>query len=115
MTKREFLAAGIAGLTLGKANSQPLNQQGSSAPRVESAPPPNRTVPNRTVKTTKLFKSPPGYPNGIAVTPEGLWIAEQKMAGSQAVQYHVPEPKTLTEECWLVNWDGKVLKTITTP
>src|SRR5271154_4258699 len=117
MTKREFLAASIgAGLGLGKARSafaQPFAQQGSAAIRTES--PVSRAVPSRMAKTTKLFKSPPGFPNGIAVAPEGLWIAEQKMTGAQAVTYHVPEPKTLTEECWLVNWDGKLLKSVTTP
>jgi len=25
------------------------------------------------VKTTKLFKSPPGFVNALAVAPEGLW------------------------------------------
>ncbi len=29
--------------------------------------------------------------------------------------YHLPEPKTLTEEAWLVDWNGKLLKTVTTP
>jgi len=66
-------------------------------------------------KTTKLFTSPPGYPNGIAVTPEGLWIAEQKMSGAQAAAYHLPEPDSLTEAAWLVDWNGKLLKTVTTP
>ena len=66
-------------------------------------------------KTTKLFKSPPGFPNGIAVAPEGLWIAEQKMSGAQALSYHLPEPKSLSEDAWLVDWNGKLLKTVTTP
>ena len=66
-------------------------------------------------KTTKLFKSPPGYPNGIAVTPEGLWIAEQKLSGAQAASYHLPEPESLTESAWLVDWNGKLLKTVKTP
>ena len=38
-------------------------------------------------KTTKLFKGPPGFPNGLAVTPEGLWIGEQKLSGAQAAAY----------------------------
>jgi hypothetical protein len=115
MTKREFLAAGVgAGLGLTKAVNA-FAQQGSSVARPESAPSAgNRPIPNRIAKTTKLFKSPPGFPNGIAAVPEGLWIAEQKMSGAQAVQYHVAEPKTLTEECWLVDWNGKLLKTVTT-
>jgi len=115
MTKREFLVTSVgAGLGLAKAG-RAFAQQGSSAPRVETAPSPTRSIPNRIAKTTKLFKSPPGYPNGIAVTPEGLWIAEQKMSGNQAAQFHVAEPKSLEEACWLVDWQGKVLKTVTTP
>jgi len=66
------------------------------------------------VKTTKLFKSPDGFPNAIAVIPEGLWIAEQKETGRAAAQYHLPEPKDLTEHAWLVDWKGKVLKTVAT-
>jgi hypothetical protein len=44
-----------------------------------------------------------------------LWIGEQKLSGSQAATYHLPEPKSLTEAAWLVDWDGKLLKTVTTP
>jgi hypothetical protein len=110
MTKREFLAAGIgAGLGLGKAAKALAQASGPAQPAG------NKPIPSRMAKTTKLFKSPPGYPNGIAVTPEGLWIAEQKMAGAQAITYHVPEPKTLAEDCWLVDWNGKLLKSVTTP
>jgi hypothetical protein len=102
MTKREFLAAGIGtGLTL-KYGSTAFAQRGT---------PPVR----RKAKTTKLFKCPPGFPNAISVTPEGLWIGEQKMSGEQAKTYKVPEPKSLNESAWLVDWNGKVLKTVTTP
>jgi len=66
-------------------------------------------------KTTKLFKSPQGFPNAIAVTSEGLWIGEQKMSGAEAAAYHLPEPTSLTENAWLVDWNGKLLKTVTTP
>ena len=104
MTKREFLTAGLgAGLAL--AIRTTAFSQSSSGAR----------PPSRKAKTTKLFKSPQGYPNGIAVTPEGLWIAEQKLSGAQAATYHLPEPKSLTEAAWLVDWDGKLLKTVTTP
>jgi hypothetical protein len=117
MTKREFLAASVGfGLGLGEAGKA-LAQRGSANPsHAESAPSAeNKRVPSRMAKTTKLFKSPSGYPNGIAVTSEGLWIAEQKMSGAQAVAYHLPEPKSLEEHAWLVDWDGKLLKTVTTP
>jgi hypothetical protein len=102
MTKREFLATGIgAGLAVG-SRSAAFGQSG-------------RKIPNRMAKTTKLFKSPPGFPNGLAATPEGLWIAEQKLSGAQAAAYHLPEPKSLEEMAWLVDWNGKVLKTVKTP
>jgi len=104
MTKREFLAAG-AGAALGLAKGSALLAQRAAGSKPVS----------RKVKTTRLFKSPPGFPNGIAVTPEGLWIAEQKLSGEQAVAYHLDEPKDLSEKAWLVDWEGKVLKTVTTP
>jgi hypothetical protein len=44
-----------------------------------------------------------------------LWIAEQKLSGAVAAQYHLPEPKDLSEKAWLVDWSGKVLKEISTP
>ena len=69
----------------------------------------------RVAKTTRLFKSPEGYPNALALAPEGLWIGEQKLSGSLAAQYHVSDPKSLEEHAWLVDWKGKVLKTVTTP
>jgi len=110
MTKREFLAASVgAGLALGKAGSAFAQQAVAAAPRAAAK------IPSRTAKTTKLFKSPPGFPNGIAVVPEGLWIAEQKESGALAVTYHLPEPKDLSEAAWLVDWHGKLLKTVTTP
>jgi hypothetical protein len=106
MTKREFLTAGI-GTALALAKG--------SAVFAQQAAPATRRASKRLAKTTKLFKSPEGFPNAIAVTPEGLWIGEQKLSGSQAATYHLPEPKSLTEAAWLVDWDGKLLKTVTTP
>ena len=83
MNKREFLTASVG---LGLSGTRAFAQQGSAAavrtPRGES---PDRKIPNRMVKTTKLLKAPPGYPNGIAVAPEGLWIGEQKLSGCFSV------------------------------
>jgi len=104
MTRRELLAASI-GAELALASGRVVYAQSGGG----------RKVPARTAKTTKLFKSPPGFPNGLAVTPEGLWIGEQKMSGAQAVTYHLPEPKSLDEAAWLVDWNGKLLKTVSTP
>src|SRR5258705_9947373 len=98
MTKREFLAMGLG---LGAARA--LAQSG------------RQPIHSRKANTTKLFKSPPGFPNGVAVTPEGLWIAEQKLSGAAAVAYHLEEPKDLSEKAWLVDWNGKVQKEVSTP
>jgi hypothetical protein len=94
-----------------------LAQQGSSgAPRASGAASgASPAASSRIAKTTKLFKSPPGFPNGIAVTPEGLWIAEQKMSGEQAARYNMKPATDLSEAAWLVDWNGKLLKTVTTP
>jgi hypothetical protein len=105
MTKRDFLET-AAGAALALTKTRAAFAQPAAAAR---------TVASRKAKTTKLFKSPPGFPNGVAITPEGLWIAEQKMSGAQAVQYHLPEPESLAEAAWLVDWNGKLLKTVTTP
>lgn len=114
MTKREFLAASV-GVSLGARPA--FAQQASSASLGIGAGPSagNRQRPSRMAKTTKLFKSPAGFPNALAVAPEGLWIGEQKLSGAQAVAYHLPEPKDLTEEAWMVDWDGRLLKTVKTP
>lgn len=100
MTKREFLAAGLgAGLAI-------------AAPAAFAQ---GKKPPVRKAKTTKLFKSPQGFPNAISATPEGLWIGEQKLSGEQAKSYKLPEPKSLEENAWLVDWNGKLLKTVKTP
>src|SRR5438876_5492687 len=114
MTKREFLAASIGtGMALAKGSAA---QQATAATRKDGGQSGrNPRVASRMAKTTKIFKSPPGFPNGLAVAPEGLWIAEQKMSGAQAAAYHLPEPKDLSESAWLVDWNGKLLKTVTTP
>ncbi len=107
MTKRDFLAASIGtGLALTRGT-------GAFAQQVAAVR--KGGVPKRMAKTTKLFKSPGGFPNGLDVTAEGLWIGEQKLSGAQAKSYKMAEPKSLDESAWLVDWNGKLLKTVTTP
>jgi hypothetical protein len=101
MRKRDFLA-GLASLGLSGIPSVAQPSAGASS------------IPRRTATTRNLFKSPPGLPNALAVTSEGLWIGEQKMSGPLAQQYNMPEPSDLREAAWLVDWQGKVLKTIMT-
>jgi hypothetical protein len=98
-SRRSFLA-GVSSTTL---FAQPILAQPGRQP-----------IPRTTATTRNLFKAPPGLPNAIAVVPEGLWIAEQKMSGPLAKQYNMPEPQDLHEAAWLVDWNGKILKTITT-
>ena len=96
MTKRKFLTASIgSGLALTRGTAA-FSQQSSAAARKDGGQW-NRRVPSRMAKTTKLFKSPQGFPNGIAVTSEGLWIGEQKLSGAQAAAYH-PMPLVFPEE-----------------
>lgn len=107
MTKREFLA-----MSLSLSGARAFAQSSSgAAPRAAR----NQPISTRKAKTTKLFKAPPGFPNGVAVTPEGLWIGEQKLSGAAAKQYNLEEPKDLSEKAWLVDWNGKVIKEVTTP
>jgi hypothetical protein len=112
LRKRDFLAAGAAVVGLAGAA---LGQQAPAAPGA-AAPSFGRRapVPNRMAKTTTMFKSPPGYPNAIAVAPEGLWIGQQKLSGPAAAQYHLADPGDLREAAWLVDWNGKLLKTVMT-
>jgi len=104
--KRAFLA-GAAALAL----SSGARAQAAKKP----AAPGRKTIPHGLVKTSKLFKSPPGFVNGLAIAPEGLWLAQQKVSGKHATEdYHLPEPTDLHEAAWLVDWNGKLLKTVTT-
>ncbi|MFP5205062.1 MAG: twin-arginine translocation signal domain-containing protein [Acidobacteriota bacterium] len=91
MNRRDFLA-GSAAVALAAGIS--------SAPAQPPAPPPD--TPRRKARTTKMFKAPGLYPNGLAVAPEGLWIAQQI------------EPPGADEAAWLVDWNGKLLKTVMT-
>jgi len=113
LSKRQFLAAIAAGV--GLASNVLAQEPAPVARKIDPDPSsPNRSTSSRTARTTKLFKAPDGFPNAIAVTDEGLWIAEQKETGQAAAGYHLPEPKDLTEHAWLVDWNGKVLKTVAT-
>ena len=109
VNKRQFLA-GVAALA---AASDLAVAQAAKKPAVTYGPQ-RRTVPHGLVKTTKLFKGPPGYVNALAVAPEGLWLGQQKLSGKSAESYHLPQPTDLHEAAWLVDWNGKLLKTVMT-
>ena len=85
LARRAFLGTLTAGL-IGSGLGAAQTNAGSAAP-----------PPVRRAKTTTLFKSPEGYPNAIAAAQDGLWIGEQK-----------------SDNACLVDWDGKLLKTVST-
>ncbi len=103
----------ILGYSLGAAAAAALPARAQTPGRTTYGPQ-RRAVPHGVVKTTRLFKAPLGYSNALAVAPEGLWIGQQKLSGRAARQYHLPEPKDLHEAAWLVDWNGKLLKTVQT-
>lgn len=76
-----------------------------------------RVVPSRSAKTTRMFKSPGLYPNALAVmtdAPGGLWIGQQKVTAASAKTYSLPLDTDPDEAAWLVDWNGKLLKTVKT-
>src|ERR687891_367044 len=118
MKRREFLAAGFA-IHIASAPIVLADQEGAAPTRPAAAGGRGRgAIPTKTAKTTRMFKSPGMYPNALAVmtdAPGGLWIGQQKANPSNAKQYSVPLDDTgLDEAAWLVDWNGKLLKTIMT-
>ena len=115
MKRREFLAAGFA---LNVSSVVALAQQGGAAPaRAGGGGRGRGAVQTRTAKTTRMFKSPGLYPNALAVmsdSPGGLWIGQQKVTESNAKTYNLPVDKDPSEAAWLVDWNGKLVKTVTT-
>jgi len=121
MKRREFLAAGLA---LPLASAVALADQDAARPGRGGREGGARgggggrgQVPTRTAKTTKMFKSPGLYPNALAVMTDGsggLWIGQQKATAQNAQSYGVPVDPAPGEAAWLVDWNGKLLKTVTT-
>ena len=115
--RREFLATGLA-LNLGAAAS--VLAQGGAAPARQGGGGGGGgrgNVVRRTAKTTRMFKSPGMYPNALAVmtdAPGGLWIGQQKITASNADTYKLPIEKDPDEAAWLVDWNGKLVKTVMT-
>src|SRR6185295_16112068 len=54
-------------------------------------------VRTRPAKVVKLFRSPDGNPNGLETVPEGFWIGEQ-----------------VSDRAHLVDWNGKLLRSLDT-
>src|SRR5277367_4598425 len=114
--RREFFAMGArlgVGLGLGVSAGAALAQQTETAPRAAGTDALGRAAgamqspkagpPKRMAKTTKLFLTPPSWPNAIATDPDGrgFWVQEQRHDNGQ-------------ETAWLLDRNGKVLHTVTT-
>ena len=112
--RREFIGAGLGVGWLGARSAFARESQSGAAAAAGERRRGAVGVPHRKVKTTVLFRSPGMYPNGLAVAPEGLWIAQQKISAQQAALWNEPVPKDRNEAAWLVDWNGKLLKTVTT-
>jgi hypothetical protein len=68
MNRRKFLSAGgTVGFGLGLDKVPRAFSQVAKWP---SRPP----IRHRLAKTTRLFKAPGLYPNGLAISPDGIWI-----------------------------------------
>src|SRR6266404_4014319 len=101
MDKRQFLATGL-GLGLGATAAFAQRPAGVDELGRGAQPEPRRAIPTRKAKTTKLFLTPPGWPNAIAVDPaKGFWVQEQRHDGNR-------------EKAWLLDWNGKLLNTVVT-
>ena len=117
MKRREFLAAGL-GLHI-TSTAIVLAQQGGAAPDRAGRGGAGRgrgATPTRLAKTTRMFKSPGLYPNALAVMTDGsggLWIGQQKVTAPNS-PYGVPPDPNPDEAAWLVDWNGKLLKTVHT-
>ena len=116
MERREFLAAGL-GLHI-TSTAMVRAQQGGAAPdRAGRGAGGRGATPTKLAKTTRMFKSPGVYPNALAVMtdgPGGLWIGQQKVTPQSAQTYNLPLDTNSDEAAWLVDWNGKLLKTVTT-
>ena len=108
MQRRDLLAAGLALNFSSLAIA--LAQQGGATPG-------RGATPTRSAKTTRMFKSPGLYPNALAVMtdgPGGLWIGQQKVTPQNAPTYNLPLDPDRDETAWLVDWNGKLLKSVQT-
>jgi hypothetical protein len=107
VSKRDFLTG--LGLLAGAAALAPRIAMSATPPPPAA---PRKGLPNRMAKTTKLYKAPGFYPNGLAIAPEGLWIAQQFLTEDVYQRIGLTRPPG-KEALWLMDWNGKLLRTLT--
>jgi len=100
-------------LMLAAAAASPAFAQQAKKPAADAAEEGGgrKPLPTRMAKTTKLFKAPGVWPNALAASPQGLWVAQQHLTAGEAkgVNMAVVPGK---EQVWLMDMNGKVLKTV---
>jgi hypothetical protein len=117
IAKRDFLATSIglstvlaAGIGSGKALAQSSEVSPRAAGtdalgrRLGAGAGRHKDIPRRTARTTRLFLTPPGWPNAIDIDHDrgrGFWVQEQRHDNKQ-------------EAAWLLDWNGKLLHTVMT-
>jgi len=112
MRKRDFLAGlGVTAAGISQALAQAASQVSPKGKDLGAvAPPPPRKIPHRKVSTKNLFKVPSGYPNGVAVVPEGVWVGEQKAAGYGQSGKHEKEAAVRLERQEAQDGDDRFLQ-----
>ena len=109
MDKRQFLTAAAAlAATSSVASDLALAQTQAKKPGTDdlgrtAASMKAKVIPRRKAKTTKLFLTPPSWPNAITADPQGrgFWVQQQR---------HDRGPET----AWLLDRKGKVLHSVIT-
>jgi hypothetical protein len=110
-SKRQFLTGIGLGMAAAAVAVPALAQGMKKAAAAPEDGPAGKVLPNRMAKTTKLFKTPGPWPNALAMAPEGLWVAQQHLTEGEAKGVNVPWPTKGKEQVWLMDMNGKVLKT----
>lgn len=108
LNRRALLAAGVgvcASLAVAQSSETAPREPGTDAlgRRLGTASR-GKQIPRRKAKTTKLFLTPPGWPNAIDTDHDqkrGFWVQEQR---------HDNKPET----AWLIDLNGKVLHSVVT-
>ena len=104
MTKREFLTAGIgAGLALAGTDGCILATIAGPRLRPVKPKPPNYS---------RVRKD---FPTGLPSRRRDCGLASKSCREPKPPHIICPNRNPLTEEAWLVDWNGKLLKTVTTP
>jgi hypothetical protein len=110
-SKREFLTGIGLGMMAAAATAPALAQGMKKAVVAPDDGPRGKALPNRMARTTKLFKAPGLWPNALASSPQGLWIAQQHLTEGEAKGVNVSWPIKGKEQSWLVDMNGKLLQT----